>query len=231
MRARKGAARGNVALRASLGPMHEVLPGVFHWTSIHPKIHIEVSSYWLDAEGILIDPLVPSDVGVDWFAARPQHRAVVLSNRHHYRDAGRFREAFGCPVLCNRDGLHEFTNGEVVEGFAPGDALPGGVVACAVGVLCPDETALFVPAHGAIAVADGLVRGGARGDGPLGFVPDGLMDEPEATKRGLLEAFGRLLDTVAFEHLLLAHGQPVIGDARERLRELIAAGGRTAFEL
>ena len=33
--------------------MHEVLPGVFHWPAKHPRIHIEVSSYWLDEPGVL----------------------------------------------------------------------------------------------------------------------------------------------------------------------------------
>jgi hypothetical protein len=65
----------------------------------------------------------------------------------------------------------------------------------------------------------------------LGFVPDSLMDEPEQTKRGLLDAYARLLAELDFEHLLLAHGGPLIGDGRARLQELIDSGGRTAFEI
>jgi hypothetical protein len=34
-----------------------------------------------------------------------------------------------------------------------------------------------------------------------------------------------------FEHLLLAHGGPVIGEGRKLLQELVEAGGRTAFEM
>ena len=210
--------------------MREVLPGVFHWTTLHPKIHIDVSSYWLDEAGVVFDPLVPADTGLEWFAARPARpTAVLLSNRHHYRDSGRFVEAFGCSVHCNREGLHEFTRGEAVEGFEPGDRLPGGVLACAVGGLCPDETALYLPGKRAVLLADGVVRGGS--DGEPGFVPDVLMDDPAATKRALLAAYSRLLDELDFDHVLLAHGEPLIGDGRERLRELVAAGGRTAFEL
>jgi hypothetical protein len=26
----------------SVGPMREILPGVFHWTAMHPKIRIEL---------------------------------------------------------------------------------------------------------------------------------------------------------------------------------------------
>ncbi len=213
--------------------MREILPGVIHWISVHPTIRIEVSSYWLDAPGVLIDPLVPSDVGLEWFAARTAAPvAVLLSNRHHYRDSARFAAAFGCPVLCNQAGLHEFTRGEPVDGFAIGEVLPGGVVACEVGQICPDDTALYLPDHRAMAFADGLVGGGPHGEGGhLGFVPDVLMDAPERTKQGLLESFRRLLAEYEFEHLLLAHGGPVIDDGRWQLEELIAAGGRTALEL
>jgi len=213
--------------------MQEVLPGVFHWTAVHPKIHTRVSSWWLEDSGVAIDPLVPEEQGMGWFGSRSAPpTAVLLSNRHHYRDSERFAREYGCSVHCSRAGLHEFTHGEDVAGFDAGAELPGGVIAHEVDAICPDETALYLPQKRAIVFADGLVRGGEYGaGGPLGFVPDRLMDDPDATKRGLLGAFERLLGELDFDHLLLAHGGPVIGDGRELLRELVGAGGRTAFEL
>jgi hypothetical protein len=212
--------------------VQEVLPGVFHWSAVHPRLHIRVSSWWLEHSGVLIDPLVPEDVGIEWFAAREHTpRAVLLSNRHHYRESDLFADEFGCAVHCSRPGLHEFSGGPDVKGFAFGDELPGGAIAYEVNAICPDETALYLPASRAMVFADGVVSGGEYGgDGPLGFVPDSLMDDPPATKRGLLTAVARLLDEVDFDHLLLAHGGPVVGDGRERLRELVDSGGRTAFE-
>ena len=214
--------------------MREVLPAVFHWPAMHPRIHFEVSSYWLDEGGVLIDPLIPpDDVGLRWFSDRAEPpSAILLSNRHHYRDSARFHEAFGCPVYCNRAGLHEFTDGQTVTAFDPGDTLPGGVVAHGVGELCPDETALHLPASRAVVFADGVVRGSPQGQtGPLGFVPDALMDDPPTTRRRLLDAFARLLGELEFEHLLLAHGGPVIGDGRVQLQEFVDGGGRPAFEI
>jgi hypothetical protein len=213
--------------------MREVLPGVFHWTAPHPRIRIEVSSYWLDDAGVLIDPLVPREEGLEWFAERPrQPAAILLSNRHHYRESDRFAERFGATVHCNRLGLHEFSDGRAVEGFDIGEHLPGGAVAHELGAISPDDTALSLPEHRAIVLADGVVRGGPHGQsGPLGFVPDSLMDDPPATKRGLLSACERLLAELDFDHLLLAHGGPVTGDGREQLRELVDSGGRTAFEM
>src|SRR5947209_8737211 len=126
--------------------MDEVLPGVFHWTARHPRIHVEVSSYWLESPGVLIDPLVPAEEGLEWFAARSAvPGAILLSNRHHYRHAGRFAERFGCKVYCNRLGLHEFADGRDVVGFDVGDRLPGGAVACELDAICPDDTALHLP--------------------------------------------------------------------------------------
>jgi hypothetical protein len=210
--------------------MREVLPGIFHWTSLHPRIHVEVSSYWLEDSGVLIDPLVPREQGLDWFSGRSAApAAVLLSNRHHYRDSDRFVERFDCSVHCNRLGLHEFSDGRMVEGFDIGDRLPGGVVAFELDAICPDDTALYLPREGAVVLADGVVRGGPRGqEGRLGFVPDSLMDDPPATKVALVAACARLLDELEFSHLLLAHGGPVIEDGRAQLQELVDVGGRTA---
>jgi glyoxylase-like metal-dependent hydrolase (beta-lactamase superfamily II) len=213
--------------------MQEVLTGVWHWTALHPRIHIEVSSYWLEDAGVLIDPLVPPQEGLDWFSERPVvPTAILLSNRHHYRESARFAERFGCATHCNRLGLHEFSAGESVEGFDIGDLFPGGVTACELDAICPDDTALYLPRKRVVAFADGVVRGGLHGlGGRLGFVPDSLMDDPPATKRGLIAACSRLLAELDFDHLLLAHGGPVIGDGRELLQDLVDIGGRTAFEM
>ena len=49
------------------------------------------------------------------------------------------------------------------------------------------------------------------------------MDEPEQTKRGLREAYRGLLE-LDFDLLLLAHGDPVVGGARDALREFVDGG-------
>jgi hypothetical protein len=216
--------------------MQEILPGLYHWTAVHPRIYSEVSCYWLHAPGVAIDLLEPPDVGLDWFATAAQlPTAVLLSNRHHSRDAARFAQRFSCPVLCNRAGLHEFADGELaVQGFDVGQRLPGEVLACEMDAICPDDTALYLPAQRALLFADGVVRGGPPGgDGPLGWVPDSLMDDPSHTRAGLLASCRRLLadPQLDFQHLLLAHGGPVLEEGRALLQDLVDCGGRTAFEM
>ena len=193
--------------------MEEIAPGIWHWTVLHPRIKIDVSSYYLPAERVLIDPMAPSD-GLDWFAEHGPPTDVLLTNRHHYRSSARFAERFDVTVHCVREGMHEFTGGERVEPFDFGDELPGGVIAHVVGAICPDETALHIPARDALALADGAVRW--RAGGPLAFVPDNLMDEPARTKEGLSESYRRLAK-LDFQHLLLAHGEPFVGTGREVL--------------
>jgi hypothetical protein len=201
--------------------VQEILPGVFHWTARHERIGIEVSSYHLARERVAIDPMLPAE-GLAWFEEHGAPVAILLTNRHHYRASGALVDAFGCTVHCHRAGLHEFAQGEPVEPFDFGDELPGGAVAHEVGAICPEETALHFPAHRALALADGLIRDG---DGPLGFVPDFLLgDEPAAVKAGLLASFRRLLELEA-EHLLLAHGEPVVGGGTEALRAFVESAG------
>ena len=193
--------------------MDEIAPGIWHWTALHPSIKIRVSSYYLPAERVLIDPLEPSE-GLEWFAEHGPPTDVLLTNRHHYRSSAQFAERFDVTVHCVREGMHEFGSGEPVEPFDFGDELPGGVVAHAVGAICPDETALYIPARRALALADGAVRWET--GGPLAFVPDQFMDEPETTKEELRESYRRLAE-LDFRHLLLAHGEPFVGTGRETL--------------
>lgn len=192
--------------------MEEIAPGIWHWSAEHPRIKIVVHSYYLPEERVVIDPVGP------WALPFTEHGPptdVLLTNRHHYRASAEFVERFGAAVRCARAGMNEFTHGEPVEPFDFGDELPGGIVAYEVGAICPDETALHVPARDALAVADGAVRW--EEGGRLAFVPDQFMDDPEHTKAGLRAAYGRLAGELEFRHLLLAHGDPVVGEGREAL--------------
>lgn len=208
-----------------------IRPGLFHWTAAHPKIRIEVSSYWIAGAKVLLDPLLPGR-GLEWLQEMGPPEHVILTNRHHWRHCSEIVARFGCPVWCHELGLYELDGEpgrEHARGFRAGDRLPGGIEAHEVGVLCPDESALRfdLPEGGAcLAVADGVVRLGEAGDGPLAFVPDSLIAEGpaqvEAVKRGLREAYRRLCE-LEWDTLLLAHGLPRVGDGKERLRAF--AGG------
>lgn len=198
--------------------MREIRTGVWHWTTRHERIGQPVHSYYVVTgnEGVLIDPRVP-DEGIEWFERHTSPTQALLTNRHHHRHAGRFRERFGTTVWCNENGMHEFGAGEEVERFEFGRQLPGGFTAVEIGAICAEETAYHRPESKLIALGDSLIEW----EGRFAFVPDDFMgDDPEAVKAGLRSSLGGLLDR-DFDTLLLAHGEPLVGDAKERLREFV----------
>jgi hypothetical protein len=197
--------------------MQEVLPGVFHWTARHPKIGIEVGCHFVAGSGTVIDPLLPQE-GLEWFEGREPQR-VVLSNRHHLRHAEQIAERFGCPILCHQAGLHEFEGGPQVDGFSFGDQLAPDVKALPMDAICPEDTALRIDAaEGALLFADSLIH-----YGQIGFVPENLLgDDPEGVKQAAVKRASALLDQ-QFDHLLFAHGTPLIGDGKQALRAFCEA--------
>ncbi len=197
--------------------MDEPIPGVFHWRAKHPRIGIEVDSHYVAGSRTAIDPLLPAE-GIEWFEERGVDR-VVLSNRHHLRQAAELVERFGCPILCHEAGLREFEDGPQVRGFAFGERLADDVVALAMGTICPEDTVLLIESDGgALLFADSVIHYG----GEVGFVPDDLIGEdPEGVKRATRERCTALLDR-DFEALLFAHGEPLRDGAREALRAFAA---------
>lgn len=202
-------------------PVRQLLPGVLHWTNRHPTIGVDVSSHLLTETGVLIDPLVPPE-GLDWFADQGlEIREILLSCRHHLRESERYVARYGCGIHAPSTGMHAFAPSLGVTPYEDGQQLPGGVVAHIIDTLSPDESALAIPDAKALVVADGVVNY----DG-LRFVPDHLLvdegEDAEPVKRGLLAQFARLLDEVDFDHLLCAHGDPIVGTGRTALRDFVA---------
>ena len=175
-------AHAGLAAITTLQSMREISPGLWHWTAVHPHIRKEVSSYYLIAERVLLDPMLPSG-GLSWFEDNPPEH-IILTNRHHERDSFKLHEAFGTEIHCIANGVHELDGHGPVTPFEFGNELPGGIRVYEVGAICPDETALHIPAHRALACADGVVRwDDVEG---LTFVPDSLMDDPPQTRAGLV---------------------------------------------
>jgi hypothetical protein len=193
--------------------VHELTPGIRHWSAIHPNLGMEVSSYWLPGLRTLIDPLaVPDEVeDVD---------QIVLSNRHHKRDAFAARERFGAHLRVPRAGLHDFAADDLVEPYEFGEPLPGGeITPYRVTELWPDDGVLHIPALAALAIADTVVNDNLR----LEFVPDRYMDDPAAERKGIRDGLTRLAGELDFEHVLFAHGPPIPGDGRARLLDFLAS--------
>jgi hypothetical protein len=208
----------------------EILPGLWHWRDRHPVIDAQVDSFWLPGEGIVFDPLLPPGEGLARFESAGERapHTIVCSNRHHARHTAEYVEAFGCRVLVPAAGRHEFEGRSYpIEPYEPGDELEGVARVVAIAALCPDDMALVLPGFDAVLFADAVVRGAGE---KIGFVPDSLMEDPERDREKMLGELRRLLEEISFSNLLMAHGGPVLRDGRERLEQMVQAGGPAAFE-
>jgi hypothetical protein len=194
--------------------MHEILPGLWHWTTEHPGIGARVSSYVAADARVVLDPLLPEG-GTDRLA-QLRVDTVALTCRHHRRDSPAIQAALGARVLVPEPGLHEYADDDElrVEGYADGDRIARGVTALALGAIAPDDFVLHLDVdHGVLAFADGVTRMG----GDVGFVPDDLMDDPPTVKARTAARVAELLE-LPFDGVLFAHGDPLPSGGKAALR-------------
>ena len=197
--------------------MEEILPGVWHWTAMHPRIGKEVSSYYLEDAGAVLDPQLPpegTDAFGDWSVQQ-----VILTNRLHSRDAQRVHEERGAVVRVPQAGLSHFQGRPFpVEPYDWGDEIAPGVRSHELGAICPDDGVLHIHAGlGALHFADGLLWR----DGELRYMPDSLMDDPE-TVRARSDEKLRQLAELDFDALLFAHSDPLPAGGRDQLRAFLS---------
>lgn len=202
--------------------MRELFPGVFHWIATHPGLGVPVSSYYVEPAGALIDPLVPEG-GLDAFDGHGRPQQIVLTSGNHTRDAERFVEAFGCTVVVSPEGAERIGGALDAEVYSESHDVAPGIRPVHIGILSGDEYALHIDVgDGALAFADGLTHYGDA----LGFFPDALLgDDPQRIKDGLRQQFSTLLER-HFEHLLFAHGEPIVGHGRKVLADFVSSSAR-----
>jgi glyoxylase-like metal-dependent hydrolase (beta-lactamase superfamily II) len=197
----------------------DVAPGLWIWRLEHPDWTPDVSweptvtSTCVESGGevAVLDALAPPDDAEEiWarFDAKPPTLAVVLKP-DHVRDVDTFVRRYGArgfgPWLFFRDDIPE-TRLEYVE---PGTELPGGLLALYDG-RGRNETPLWLPEQRALVFADALTA-------PAGELR--IWSSPAHEERAL-PALRKLLE-LPFEHVIVAHGEPVHDRAAyERALEL-----------
>ena len=199
--------------------IRDVAPGLWIWLREHPDWDEGlawgpvVASTCVESRGevALLDPLAPDDdADAVWerLDAEPPTMVVVLKP-DHVRDVDLFVRRYGARAY----GPHLYFRGDVpeteLEYVDPGSELPGGFVALYDG-RGRNETPLWLPEQRALVFADALTA------------PDGELRVWGTAwhEQRVLPALRALLE-LPFEHVIVAHGEPVHDRAAfERALEL-----------
>ena len=197
--------------------MREILPDVLTWPWFSERHGYDFNGYlFLDAGGnIAVDPVLMPDAVLEELV-RVGVRHIVVTNRNHFRDAARLREATGAQVLAHpADAAFVREKGVPVDGaIEPGGRLGPFAVLDAHGK-SPGEVALYDEARRLLVVGDACV---GKPSGALSLLPPAVIDDPAALRRSL----AYLLRDVQFDVLLPGDGVPILHGAHGALRALCA---------
>jgi hypothetical protein len=212
----------------------QLAPGLWRWTARHPEWHpgefgSEVAAFAVKAgdDTVLIDPLLPPDPDgvLDLIGEQLDGRlSILITIPYHVRSSeeirGHFRERaettiWGHPACRKR--LQEQAG---FREFAPGDELPAGVTAHAIGKPRRHETPLLLPSHKALVFGDAV----AAVDGELRVWSDRRVDGDVA--RFYRERFNPTLEPLLeldFDRVLVTHGRPLMHEGKRELARALRA--------
>jgi hypothetical protein len=186
----------------------QIAPGVWYWGVRDERIGGHPGSSYA-AKGVLIDPhrLAPGAL-----AALGEIQAIVLTTSSHQRSAWRLRRELGVPVHLPAPASE--MDEEPDARYGDGDELAGGLQAVFTPGAGTAQHSLLLPGDpGVLFTPDLFARAP---EGPLQWVPFEYMHDPEEAKRSA----ERLLE-LDFDVFCTAHGEPLVGGAKQALRELL----------
>jgi glyoxylase-like metal-dependent hydrolase (beta-lactamase superfamily II) len=189
----------------------EVAPGLRRWTTRHEEWKEDVGCVAVDTDDglVLIDPLdPPPEVG------QPEH--VLVTVFFHAR-SGKAPHVWAHQRLVRRLASRGV---EVNHPFTAGDPLPAGIQA--IQTARASEVAYWLPRQKAVVVGDVLLGAGAKPhatDDPLRLCPERWLEG--STHDDLRESLAPLLE-LPVEHVLVSHGEPVLGDGGRALAAVLA---------
>ena len=162
---------------------------------------------------ICIDPVEPTADDMETLV-REGVAWIVLTNRNHSRAANRVRARTGArTVIHANDADHARNQGtELDDGLNLGDTVGPFEVVDAAGK-SPGEVALLWPDRRILIVGDAII---GNPPGQCGILPERVMDDPSRLRGSL-----RKLLNLDFDILLVGDGEPILRDAKARLKELV----------
>jgi glyoxylase-like metal-dependent hydrolase (beta-lactamase superfamily II) len=203
--------------------LREIRPGLRYWTAPHPQWKgatdwpEEVGCVYYEAPGslVLVDPLLPRREKQSFLAAldREVERlerpvSVLLTAPWHARDAASLAQRYGTVVWA-----HPVARERLRFRSASGP-LPDGIETFIPAGVREGDVAFYIRPHRALVVAEFFMG-----------IEDGLRvcPPPALEDRTAFHASLRSLLDLPIDHVLVSHGEPVIGEGERRIDEALRA--------
>ena len=162
---------------------------------------------------ICIDPVEPAEDGMDALV-REGVAWIVLTNRNHSRAANRVRARTGArTVIHASDADHARSQKTVLDGTLEVGGTFGPLDVIDASGKSPGEVALLWRDRGILIVGDAII---GNPPGQCGFLPERVIDD----LAGLRANVRKFLD-LDFDILLVGDGEPILQNAKARLKELV----------
>jgi glyoxylase-like metal-dependent hydrolase (beta-lactamase superfamily II) len=165
------------------------------------------------AGNLCIDPVEPNDEVLGELVRMGVSR-ILLTNRNHVRAANQVRERTGARCYLHReDAAYAKAQGAVLDGELHDGEMIGALKVIGVSGKSPGEVAFLWPERKTLIVGDAVI---GNPPGRLSLLRERVMDDPARLRRSVAQLLALDFDTI-----LVGDGISVIGDAKQRLRELV----------
>ncbi len=196
--------------------MREILPGVFTWPWFSQPHGYNFNGWLVCHPGgnLCIDPVEPTAEALAELTRQGVSR-ILLTNRNHVRAANQVRARTGARTAIHPDDA-TYARGQQAElddALHVGEKIAPFVVVGVPGK-SPGEVALHWPERRILLVGDSVI---GNPPGRCNLLPERVMDDPARLRASIKQ----LLE-LDFATLLVGDGEPILQDAKERLRELVA---------
>lgn len=189
------------------------ITGALHgWAAFQPEWKVYFNSYALQTSTgvILFDPTKPTPAALKHLAGLGEIIAVVLTNAHHDRDSGWFREEFGIQVYAHEHAQPDCdTKIDVL--VVDGEKLPGGLRTIFLPGVSDNEMALHTP--GLVMIGDAILNTPGKG---LELLPDQFIADKKLARQSLQK-----LLTLDFETVTFGHGEPLVAGGKPVLAQFL----------
>ncbi|MCB0308463.1 MAG: hypothetical protein KDD48_03755 [Bdellovibrionales bacterium] len=196
--------------------MRQISPHIWTWSEFNTDKGLDFNGWYIqyDGETALIDPPEPTENVIQFIKTRGAPDNIFLTNKHHARASGVFREIFDCPVW-----IHEHDE-SLIEMPVDRTIKDQDILSCGIKAIhiCDGktrgETSFYFPHEKAAMIIGDAVIGKPKGS--LSMLADEKFENPFKAKLAL----NRLLE-FQFDLLLLGDGESLTENAYETLKKFL----------